>query len=62
MNNRRVSPDKKERKCDPHEKRRSGDKSMRGERGSLSTGKKRKEKPVLSVAGTAYWNLCVQGR
>ena len=53
MNNRRVSPDKKERKCDPHEKRRSGDQSIRGER---------KRKPVLSAAGTAYWNLCVQGR
>ena len=23
---------------------------------------KRQEKPVLSAAGTAYWNLCVQGR
>jgi len=22
----------------------------------------RKRKPVLSAAGTAYWNLCVQGR
>ena len=41
MNNRRVSPDKKERKCDPHEKRRSGDQSMRGERGFSSGGKQK---------------------
>ena len=41
MNNRRVSPDKKERKCDPHEKRRSGDQSIRGERGFSSGGKQK---------------------
>ena len=50
MNNRRVSPDKKERKCDPHEKRRSGDKSMRGERGFLSTGKQ-KEGETCFIGG-----------
>ena len=62
MNNRRVSLDKKERKCDPYEKRRSGDQSMRRERDFLLGAGERKRKPVLSAAGTAYWNLCVQGR
>ncbi len=50
MNNRRVSLDKKERKCDPHEKRRSGIKSMHGERGFLSTGKQ-KEGETCFIGG-----------
>ena len=50
MNNRRVSPDKKERKCDPHEKRRSGDQSIRGERG-FSSGGRRKEEETCFIGG-----------
>ena len=50
MNNRRVSPDKKERKCDPHEKRRSGDQSMRRERG-FSSGSRRKEGETCFIGG-----------
>ena len=62
MNNKKKSPDRKERKSDLHEKKRAGAKSMRGERGFLSAGSKRKGKFILSAGGTAYWNLCVQGR
>ena len=50
MNNRRVSLDKKERKCDPHEKRRSGDQSMRRERG-FSSGSRRKEEETCFIGG-----------
>ena len=50
MNNRRVSPDTKERKCDPHEKRRDGDKSIRGERG-FSSGGRRKEEETCFIGG-----------
>lgn len=50
MNNRRVSPDTKERKSDPHEKRRTGIKSMHGERGFLSTGKQ-KEGETCFIGG-----------
>ena len=50
MNNRRVSPDKKEWKCDPHEKRRSGDQSIRGERG-FSSGGRRKEEETCFIGG-----------
>ena len=50
MNNRRVSLDKKERKCDPYEKRRSGDQSMRRERG-FSSGSRRKEEETCFIGG-----------
>ena len=50
MNNRRVFPDTKERKCDPHEKRRGGDKSIRGERG-FSSGGRRKEEEICFIGG-----------
>ena len=50
MNNRRVFPDTKERKCDPHEKRRSGDQSIRGERG-FSSGGRRKEEETCFICG-----------
>ena len=50
MNNKKNSPDKKERKSDPHEKRRGGDKSMRGGRG-FSSGGKQKEGETCFIGG-----------
>lgn len=50
MSSKKDSLDKKERKCDPHEKRRSGDQSMRRERG-FSSGSRRKEEETCFIGG-----------
>lgn len=50
MNNKKKSPNKKERKSDPHEKRRTGAKSMDGERGFSSEGR-RKEEETCFIGG-----------
>ena len=50
MNNKKKSPDRKERKRDLHEKKRAGAKSMRGERGFLSAGRQ-KEGEIYFIGG-----------
>lgn len=50
MSNRKFSLDKKERKSDPHKKRRTGVKSIRGESGFSSEGR-RKEEETCFIGG-----------